>query len=181
MRTTPVGCMGCCAPVCTYACTRCSPDAPVRPAYGYRRMRAGAWCRATASAPPAPTRHSLKVLLLVPRTHLQVNFQLCCYFCSFSLLRKPVLTPPVQVFIVPVMNPDGFNAGLRENANGVDLNRNALTKDFPYGGYGSWPGAALYAQEQGVTSSTLPTCPLACTPSSINSWRRPLPWRTTLF
>lgn len=47
--------------------------------------------------------------------------------------RVQAIVDNTVVFIVPVMNPDGFNAGLRENANGVDLNRNALTKDFPYG------------------------------------------------
>jgi len=39
-----------------------------------------------------------------------------------------------KVIIIPVLNPDGYAANTRENANGVDLNRN-----FPPAGSGSEP------------------------------------------
>ncbi|HMC80006.1 MAG TPA: DUF2817 domain-containing protein, partial [Acidimicrobiia bacterium] len=53
------------------------------------------------------------------------------------------LTPPpgIDVWVIENLNPDGTAANTRQNANGVDLNRN-----FPY----NWqplesPGAAMYS------------------------------------
>jgi len=43
-----------------------------------------------------------------------------------ALMRQPVVRG-VQLWIVPEMNPDGTVANTRQNAHGVDLNRN-----FPY-------------------------------------------------
>jgi murein peptide amidase A len=43
-----------------------------------------------------------------------------------ALARRPV-APGVQLWLVPSMNPDGEAADTRQNAHGVDLNRN-----FPY-------------------------------------------------
>ncbi len=43
-----------------------------------------------------------------------------------ALLRRPV-PKGVQLWVVPEVNPDGTAANMRQNAHGVDLNRN-----FPY-------------------------------------------------
>ncbi|KAG2426292.1 hypothetical protein HXX76_013049 [Chlamydomonas incerta] len=56
------------------------------------------------------------------------------------------------LYVLPLMNPDGYTATQRYNANGVDLNRNFLTSAFPFAtptpadGYALQPGtsSALY-------------------------------------
>ncbi|MCS6983593.1 MAG: DUF2817 domain-containing protein [Leptospiraceae bacterium] len=40
---------------------------------------------------------------------------------------------PVELYVLPNLNPDGFFAFTRQNANGVDLNRNMKTKDWQPG------------------------------------------------
>lgn len=47
------------------------------------------------------------------------------------LVAEPTLLPDhVTLYIVPIVNLDGCAAGVRENANGVDLNRNWQTDDW---------------------------------------------------
>ncbi len=52
--------------------------------------------------------------------------------------------PPVDVYVLPCLNPDGFFSFKRQNANGVDLNRNMKTKDWQPGevGHKYYPGVA---------------------------------------
>ena len=38
-----------------------------------------------------------------------------------------------MLYVLPLMNPDGYTATQRYNANGVDLNRNFYTSAFPFG------------------------------------------------
>ena len=35
-----------------------------------------------------------------------------------------------HIAVIPIVNPDGYNAGTRQNSRGIDLNRNLPTKDW---------------------------------------------------
>ena len=56
------------------------------------------------------------------------------YIC-FQLVREMLFDNPealkdLRLVIAPIVNPDGFFANTRENANGVDPNRNLPTQDW---------------------------------------------------
>ena len=54
-----------------------------------------------------------------------VTLELCRWLARW---KSP--TPGQRVVVVPVVNPDGFEAHRRENARGVDLNRNFPTMNW---------------------------------------------------
>lgn len=50
------------------------------------------------------------------------------------LLQDPAARGGRRILVIPRMNPDGLEKDTRENASGVDLNRNFETRNFTSGG-----------------------------------------------
>ena len=71
-----------------------------------------------------------------------------------DLLRTMELSPKIDLWLVPTMNPDGQTDRTRQNANGVDLNRNFPTQWSPSGDPGYWqyggPSAASEPEIQAM-------------------------------
>jgi protein MpaA len=63
-------------------------------------------------------------------------------------LLQAAIAPDVEVWLVPESNPDGSAAGLRCNANGVDLNRNF---PFEWSAADGGPAAASEPETQTLT------------------------------
>lgn len=65
-------------------------------------------------------------------------------YVAFRLARSALVQnkvpPGHRLVIAPLVNPDGFFAGTRTNANGVDLNRNFPTADWWKGAHTLWKG-----------------------------------------
>ncbi|MBU0640745.1 MAG: ankyrin repeat domain-containing protein [Planctomycetes bacterium] len=80
-----------------------------------------------------------------------VGNEMCLFFIDLLLTSYGVdpdltsLVDEIDIWIVPLMNPDGYEAGTRENAQGVDLNR-----DFPEGTNGDPNTTAGRAPETAV-------------------------------
>jgi protein MpaA len=55
-----------------------------------------------------------------------------------ELKQNPNLAQHHRVIIAPLVNPDGFFANTRANANSVDLNRNFPTKDWTQRAHALW-------------------------------------------
>jgi protein MpaA len=71
-------------------------------------------------------------------------------------LRSLPVPPGVELWLVPSLNPDGQAINDRQNANGVDLNRNFPAKWAPLGTPGVWqyggPAAASEPETQAMVA-----------------------------
>ena len=70
-----------------------------------------------------------------------------------AILRTIRLEDPVDLWIVDNLNPDGFKAGTRQNANQVDLNRNFARRWEPVGKLGYWQYAGPSAASEPETKA----------------------------
>ncbi len=62
----------------------------------------------------------------------------CFYLVRDILFDNPQVLKDFRVIIAPIVNPDGFFAHTRQNANGVDPNRNLPTKDWNFLAQKTW-------------------------------------------
>ncbi len=62
----------------------------------------------------------------------------CFHLVREILFDNPSLSKEIKIVVAPIVNPDGFFANTRQNANGVDLNRNLPTEDWDRLSYTGW-------------------------------------------
>jgi murein peptide amidase A len=71
-------------------------------------------------------------------------------------LRSMPVPPGIDLWLVPTINPDGTANGVRQNANGVDLNRNFPKGWAPLGSPGYWqyagPSSASEPETQAMVA-----------------------------
>jgi protein MpaA len=92
-----------------------------------------------------PIRATLVGDPAAPRTMLVVGCIHGNEQAGIGIARRLANGPPiagVALWVIPVLNPDGVAADTRQNAGGVDLNRNFPYRWVPLGtrGYGQWSG-----------------------------------------
>jgi murein peptide amidase A len=81
----------------------------------------------------------------------------CSGIAITSALRAAVPSTDVDFWLVPDLNPDGYSLGTRQNANGVDLNRNFPFKWMRLGSPGSsdYSGRASLSQPESAAAAAL--------------------------
>jgi protein MpaA len=81
----------------------------------------------------------------------------CSGIAITTALRSAVPPTDVDFWLVPDLNPDGYALGTRQNANGVDLNRNFPFKWMRLGAPGSldYSGRAALSQPESKAAAAL--------------------------
>ncbi|HQR67518.1 MAG TPA: M14 family zinc carboxypeptidase [Thermoanaerobaculia bacterium] len=83
------------------------------------------------TAPPG-TEPAWKVLFYAQQHGDEVSGKDALLYLVREVAREPSRLPPdVDLWILPMMNPDGAEAGTRRNAAGVDLNRDHIVLEQP--------------------------------------------------
>lgn len=83
------------------------------------------------NAPPGATP-AWKVLFYAQQHGDEISGKDALLFLVRDIARKPSLLPPdVDLWIFPMMNPDGAEAGTRRNSAGADLNRDHIALEQP--------------------------------------------------
>lgn len=72
-----------------------------------------------------------------------------------DLLKKASLPSNIDLWILPVLNPDGYLLKTRQNANKVDLNRNFPVNWKPIGEKGFWQWSGLAPATEPETAAML--------------------------
>jgi protein MpaA len=72
-----------------------------------------------------------------------------------DLLKKASLPSNIDMWILPMLNPDGYLLKTRQNANKVDLNRNFPVNWKPIGEKGFWQWSGLAAATEPETAAML--------------------------
>jgi hypothetical protein len=73
-----------------------------------------------------------KVLLYAQQHGDEVSGKDALLYLVRDVARRPELLPrDVELWVMPMMNPDGAEAGTRENASGADLNRDHMVLEQP--------------------------------------------------
>jgi protein MpaA len=68
----------------------------------------------------------------------EVGIYQCFHLVREILFDKPESLKKFKLVIAPIVNPDGFLAGTRHNANGIDPNRNLPTEDWDSTAHKIW-------------------------------------------
>jgi len=75
---------------------------------------------------------SFRVLFYAQQHGDEVSGKDALLYLVRDIARDPALLPPgVDLWVVPMVNPDGAEAGTRRNADGADLNRDHMVLEQP--------------------------------------------------